>query len=72
MDPNHVNPAYGIFNMDAGVTTPNGKYRAGIFARNGLDTLFVAGRQAGNGGFTNVLNPESVRTVGVSLYMKFD
>jgi iron complex outermembrane receptor protein len=72
MDPNIVSPGYGVLNLDAGVTTPNGKYRFGIFARNALDTFFVAGRQAGNGGWTNVLNPEAVRTVGVSLDLKFE
>ncbi len=69
-DPNLVNPAYGVLNLDAGLTTPSG-YRVGIFARNALNTFFVAGRQAGNGGYTNVLNTEAVRTVGVSLDMKF-
>jgi iron complex outermembrane receptor protein len=71
MDPNLINPGYGILNLDAGVTSPSG-YRFGIFARNGLDTFFVAGRQAGNGGYTNVLNTEAVRTVGVSLDLKFE
>jgi iron complex outermembrane recepter protein len=70
MDPNFINPGYGILNLDAGVTSPQG-YRLGVFARNALNTFFVAGRQAGNGGYTNVLNTEAVRTVGVSLDMKF-
>ena len=57
--------------MNAGLTSPNGKYRFGVFARNALDTFFTAGRQANNGGWTNVLNPESERTVGFSLDYKF-
>lgn len=71
MDPNLVIPSYGILNLNGGVSTADGKYRLGVFARNALNTFFEAGRQAGNGGFTNVLNTEAVRTVGVSLDMKF-
>jgi len=71
MDPNIVNPGYGVLALNAGVTSPNGKYRLGVFARNALDTFFLAGRQANNGGWTNVLNPEAVRTVGVNLDVKF-
>jgi iron complex outermembrane receptor protein len=70
MDPNIVNPGYGVLNLNAGLTTPDGRYRFGAFARNALDTFFTAGRQANNGGWTNVLNPESVRTAGVSLDIK--
>ncbi len=71
MDPNIVNPGYGVLNANAGMTTPDGKYRLGVYARNALDKFFLAGRQANNGGWTNVLNPESVRTVGVSFDAKF-
>ena len=71
MDPNLAIPGYGILNLTGGISTPNGVYRLGVFARNALDTFFEAGRQASNGGFTNVLNPEAVRTVGVSLDVKF-
>ncbi|MBW8812557.1 MAG: TonB-dependent receptor [Caulobacterales bacterium] len=67
MDPNIVNPGYGVLNLNAGLTSPDGRYRVGVFARNALDKFFLAGRQANNGGWTNVLNPEAVRTVGVSL-----
>jgi iron complex outermembrane receptor protein len=66
MDPNIVNPGYGVLSLNGGVTSPDGKYRLGIFARNALDKFFLAGRQANNGGWTNVLNPEAVRTIGVS------
>jgi iron complex outermembrane receptor protein len=71
MDPNIINPGYGVLSLNGGVTTPDGRYRVGIFARNALDTFFLAGRQANNGGWTNVLNPESVRTVGVNFTGKF-
>jgi iron complex outermembrane receptor protein len=71
MDPNLVNPAYGQLNLDAGVTTPDGKYRLGVYARNALNTFYTGGRQAGNGGYTNVLNNEAVRTVGMSFDLKF-
>ncbi len=71
MDPNIVNPGYGVLNVNAGVTSPDGMYRVGAFARNALDTFFLAGRQANNGGWTNVLNPESVRTIGMSIDAKF-
>jgi len=67
MDPNIVNPGYGVMNINAGITSPNGKYRIGVFARNAFDKFFLAGRQANNGGWTNVLNPEARRTIGVSL-----
>ena len=72
MDPNIVNPGYGVLNLNAGITSPDGKYRFGVFARNAMDTFFVAGTQANAGGWTNVLNPESVRTVGVSFDAHFD
>jgi iron complex outermembrane receptor protein len=71
MDPNIVNPGYGVLNINLGMTTPDGKYRIGAYARNALDNFFLAGRQANNGGFTNVLNPEAVRTLGVSFDAKF-
>ena len=66
MDPNITNPAYGVLNLNGGVTTPDGRFRVGLFARNALNTFFLAGRQSNNGGWTNVLNPEAVRTVGVN------
>ncbi len=72
MDPNLINPPYGQLNLDAGITSPNGMYRIGLYARNALNTFYTGGRQAGNGGFTNVLNNEAVRTVGVSLDLKFE
>jgi iron complex outermembrane receptor protein len=71
MDPNIVNPGYGVLNLNAGMTSPDGVYRIGAYARNALDTFFLAGRQANNGGWTNVLNPEAVRTLGMSLDVKF-
>jgi iron complex outermembrane receptor protein len=72
MDPNIVNPGYGVLNLTAAVTSPDGRYRFGIFDRNALNTFFLAGRQANNGGWTNVLNPEAVRTFGMSLDVNFD
>ena len=72
MDPNIINPGYGVLNLTASVTSPNGRYRVGLFDRNALNTFFLAGRQANNGGWTNVLNPEAVRTFGLSLDLKFD
>ena len=71
MDPNLINPAYGLWNLDASITTPKG-YRLGVYARNAFNQFFVGGRQAGNGGYTQVLNSEAVRTIGVSLDMKFE
>ncbi len=71
MDPNLVNPAYGQLNLDGGISTPDGKYRLGFYARNALNTFYTGERQAGNGGYTNVLNYEAVRTVGMSCDMKF-
>jgi iron complex outermembrane receptor protein len=71
MDYYIANPGYGILGFTGGVTTKDGKYRAGFFVRNALDTFFLAGRQANNGGFTNVLNPEAVRTAGVVFTGKF-
>ena len=65
------NPGYGVLNMDASVGTQDGRYTVGVFARNALDTFFLAGRQANNGGYTNVLNPEAVRTVGMSVAARF-
>jgi iron complex outermembrane receptor protein len=70
MDPNIINPGYGVLSLNGGVSSQGGRYRIGIFARNALNTFFLAGRQANNGGWTNVLNPEAVRTVGVSLDMR--
>ena len=71
MDPNITNPGYGVLGLNAGLSSPDGKYRFGLFARNALDQFFLAGRQANNGGWTNVLNPEAVRTVGVTFDAKF-
>lgn len=68
MDPNLIIPGYGILNLNGGITLSNGM-RVGIFARNALNTFFESGRQASNGGYTNVLNTEAVRTVGISLDM---
>ena len=72
MDPNLVDPAYGVLNLDAGVSTNDGRYRVGIFARNATDNAFVGGRQASNGGYTNVLNSETIPTVGVNLQARFN
>jgi iron complex outermembrane receptor protein len=72
MDPNITNPAYGVLALNGGVTTPDGRFRFGVFARNALNTFFLAGKQANNGGWTNVLNPEAVRTVGVNVTAKFE
>jgi iron complex outermembrane receptor protein len=72
MDPNITNPGYGVLGLNGGLTSPDGRYRIGIFARNALNTFFFAGRQANNGGWTNVLNPEAVRTVGINFTGKFE
>ena len=72
MDPNIIVPGYGVLNLNAGITTPDGKYRFGLYARNALNTFFLAGKQASNGGWTDVFNPEAVRTVGVNLDMHFE
>ena len=71
MDYYIANPGYGIVGLNGGITTADGKYRVGFFVRNALNTFFLAGRQANNGGFTNVLNPEAVRTIGGTLTAKF-
>lgn len=71
MDPNIVNPGYGVLSVNGGLTSPDGRYRVGIYARNALNTFFYAGRQSNNGGWTNVLNPEAIRTIGVNLSAKF-
>ena len=71
MDPNIVNPSYGVLGLNGGVSTRDGRFRVGLFARNALNTFFLAGRQANNGGWTNVLNPEAVRTVGVNFTGRF-
>ncbi len=71
MDPNIINPGYGVLSVNGGLTSPDGRYRVGIFARNALNTFFYAGRQSNNGGWTNVLNPEAIRTIGVNLSAKF-
>ena len=72
MDPNLVDPGYGQLNLDGGVSSLDGRYRIGVFARNATDTVFVGGRQASNGGYTNVLNAETIPTVGVNLTAHFN
>lgn len=72
MDPNLVIPGYGVLNLTVGVTTPGGRFRVGAFARNALDEFFLAGRLPVSGGWTNVLNPEAVRTVGMTMSMNFE
>jgi iron complex outermembrane receptor protein len=71
MDYYIANPGYGMLGFTGGLSTADGKYRVGFFVRNALNKFFLAGRQANNGGFTNVLNPEAVRTIGGTLSAKF-
>jgi iron complex outermembrane recepter protein len=71
MDPNVINPSYGVLNLNAGISSPDGKYRLGVFARNLLNTFFISGSQPNNGGWTHILSPEAVRTVGVSIDAHF-
>ena len=70
-DPNLINPGYGILNLAAGISPPNGNWRFGLFVRNAFNKFFFAGEQANNGGATLVLNTEAVRTIGGSVDLKF-
>ncbi|HEX7874051.1 MAG TPA: TonB-dependent receptor [Sphingobium sp.] len=72
-DPNTENPGYGTLALNAGVGAPDGKWRLGVFARNLFDKSFTSAIQANSydtGGYTNVLNIEAVRTVGMTLDFK--
>ncbi len=72
-DPNTVNPGYGTLALNAGIGAPDGQWRVGFFARNLFDKFFTAAIQSNsydNGGYTNVLNIEAVRTVGMTLDFK--
>ena len=66
-NPTLIDPGYGILNLNLNVSPEKGKWKVGLFARNALNKFFYAGLQANNGGQTLVLNPEAVRTVGISL-----
>ena len=72
-DPNTVNRAYGTMALNAGIGAPDGRWRVGLYARNLFDKFFTAAIQANsydNGGYTNVLNIEAVRTIGAVLDFK--
>jgi iron complex outermembrane receptor protein len=70
-NPTLIDPAYGILNLNIGIGPDDANWKVAIFARNALNKFFYAGLQANNGGSTLVLNPEAVRTVGLSLDWKF-
>jgi iron complex outermembrane receptor protein len=66
MDPNLVNPGYGVLNLNVGISMNDGRYRVGVYARNALDQYFRAGVQPFSGGWVAILNPEAVRTIGAT------
>jgi len=73
-DPNTLVRPYGLANVNLGIGNPAKGWRVGIFARNLFDKFFVSAIQAnGNdpGGYTNILNVEARRTIGVTLDYKF-
>jgi iron complex outermembrane receptor protein len=69
-NPTLIDPSYGILNLNVAYSPASGKWKVGAFARNALNKFFYAGLQANNFGQTLVLNPEAVRTIGVSLDFK--
>lgn len=72
-DPNTAIPGYGIANVNLGIGDPD-RWRVGVFARNLFDKFYVSAIQAnGNdpGGYTNILNVEARRTVGVVFDLKY-
>jgi len=83
-DPNTINPAYGLLGGELGVGSANGRWKVSVFGRNLLNQYFVSGifpsffdNGAGTGnphpvqGYSNIPNPEAMRTVGVKLDVKF-
>lgn len=72
-DPNTVVPGYGTLALNAGIGAADGRWRLGFFARNLLNKYFISAIQSNsydNGGYTNVLNIEAVRTVGAAFDFK--
>jgi len=75
-DPNLKHPAYGLVNATLGLEDQDGRWRAGLYARNLFDKFFAAsiGGQTFNGvvgAKTHFLLPEHRRTVGVYLEVSY-
>ncbi len=49
----------------------SGNWPLGFYARNAFNKFFTVAIQTNNGGATNVLSGEAVRTVGVNLDLRF-
>lgn len=71
-DPNTVQPAYGLLNGSIGVETPDHRYSLTAYARNIANKHFATmiaaaflDSNATGAGYTQMLNTDSVRTVGV-------
>jgi len=68
-DPNTRIAPYGIAGLNLGVASSDGKWRAGVFARNLFDKYFIASIASTSldaGAYTNLISAEARRTVGVS------
>jgi iron complex outermembrane receptor protein len=68
-------PGYATIGLNAGLGSPDGNWRLGVFARNLLDKRFVASviatPFASAGSTVNWMTREGRRTIGVSAEMKF-
>ena len=83
-DPNSIVDGYGLLNGEIGVGAPDGRWRVSVFARNLLDTYFVAGifrtpLDAGSYnstplstiGYSNIPALDSSRSIGGKLSFSF-
>jgi iron complex outermembrane receptor protein len=73
-DPNTRIPAYGLAGLNIGITPNDANWRIAVFARNLFNTYFVASEASTStdaGAYTNLINPEARRTVGVSFDKNF-
>jgi iron complex outermembrane recepter protein len=73
-DPNTRIPPYGIAGLNLGVSSADGKWHAGVFARNLFDKYFIASLAStslDSGAYTNLISAEARRTIGVNFDYSF-
>jgi iron complex outermembrane receptor protein len=64
-----INP-YAVVNANIGISSSDGSWRVGIYARNLFDTPIIASILDFNGGAVASYSPDTRRTVGVSFRIK--
>jgi iron complex outermembrane receptor protein len=73
-DPNTRIAPYGIAGLNLGVASADGKWQAGVFARNLFDKYYIASiasTSLDSGAYTNLISAEARRTIGVNVEYNF-